>query len=96
VVSVDVGERTKPVVLHLKEPIRMVERLREAQERHGPEGRSRAQAGAERRRAGGGHQSIVPAPHGGANSTARTSSDAAVALSFGALVFARRFQSAVQ
>jgi hypothetical protein len=37
VVSVNVGERSKPVVLHLEEPIRMVEGLREPQERHGPE-----------------------------------------------------------
>jgi hypothetical protein len=29
-----VGERSKAVVLHLEEPIRMVERLRKAQERH--------------------------------------------------------------
>jgi hypothetical protein len=40
VVSVNVGERSKAVVLHLEEPIRMVEGLREAQERHGPECRS--------------------------------------------------------
>jgi hypothetical protein len=40
VVSVNVGERSKPVVLHLEEPIRMVEGLREPQERHGPECRS--------------------------------------------------------
>jgi hypothetical protein len=37
VVSVNVGERSKAVVLHLKEPIRMVEGIREPQERHGPE-----------------------------------------------------------
>jgi hypothetical protein len=36
VVSVNVGERSKPVVLHLEEPIEMVERLREAQERNAP------------------------------------------------------------
>jgi methionine-rich copper-binding protein CopC len=41
VVSVDVGERSEAVVLHLEEPVRMVERLREAQERRGPECRSR-------------------------------------------------------
>jgi hypothetical protein len=35
-VSVAVGERAKAVVLHLEEPIRMVEGLREPQERHGP------------------------------------------------------------
>jgi hypothetical protein len=40
VVSVNVGERSKAVVLHLEEPIRMVERLRKAKERHGPECRS--------------------------------------------------------
>jgi hypothetical protein len=34
VVSVNVGERSKAVVLHLKEPIRTFERLRKAQERH--------------------------------------------------------------
>jgi hypothetical protein len=37
VVPVDVGERSKAVVLHLKEPVRIVKRLREAQKRHGPE-----------------------------------------------------------
>ena len=46
VVSVDVGERSKAVVLHLEEPIRMVERLREPQERHGPECRRRFRADA--------------------------------------------------
>jgi hypothetical protein len=50
VVSVNVGERSKPVVLHLEEPIRMVEGLREPQERHGPECR---EAFFERTRSGG-------------------------------------------
>jgi hypothetical protein len=40
VVYVNVGERSKAVVLHLEEPIRIVERLRESHERHGPECRS--------------------------------------------------------
>ena len=40
------GERSKAVVLDLEEPVPMVEALREPQERHGPEGRSRAQADA--------------------------------------------------
>jgi hypothetical protein len=44
VVSVDVGEGSEPVVLHLEEPIGMVEGLREAQERHGPECRRRFRA----------------------------------------------------
>jgi hypothetical protein len=39
-VSVNVGERSKAVVLHLEEPLRRVERLRKPQERHGPECRS--------------------------------------------------------
>ena len=47
VVTVNVGERTKPVVLHLKEPIGMVEGLRKAQERHGPEWLSRSRTDAE-------------------------------------------------
>jgi hypothetical protein len=38
--ALGVGERSKAVVLHLEEPIRMVERLRKAKERHGPECRS--------------------------------------------------------
>ena len=44
VVSVDVGECSEAIVLHLEEPLRMVERLREAQERHGPECRRRFSA----------------------------------------------------
>jgi hypothetical protein len=35
VVSVDVGQRSKAVVLHLEEPVWMVERLREPQQRPG-------------------------------------------------------------
>jgi hypothetical protein len=35
-----VGERSKAVVLHLEEPIRVVEWLREPQERHGSECRT--------------------------------------------------------
>ena len=46
VVSVNVGQRSKPVVLHLEEPIRMVERLRQPQQRHGPECRRRSCADA--------------------------------------------------
>jgi hypothetical protein len=85
-VTVDVGERSKSVVLHLEEPIGMVERLGQAQERHGPECRSRFWTDAERRRAGGRHQSIVPARHDRLQLN-RTSSlaIAPVALSLGCL-----------
>jgi hypothetical protein len=38
VVTVNVGERTKPVVLHLKEPIGMVEGLRKARSGMGRSG----------------------------------------------------------
>ena len=69
VVSVDVGERAKAVVFHLEEPIRMVEGLREPQERHGPECPSRVEADLEPRSAGG-HRSIVPAPPTHSNWTA--------------------------
>jgi len=41
VVAVDVGEGSKAVVLHLEEPIGMIEGLRETQEGHGPEWRGR-------------------------------------------------------
>jgi hypothetical protein len=41
VVSIDVGERSEAVVLHLEEPILMIERLREPQERHGAKCRTR-------------------------------------------------------
>ena len=45
-VSVNVGEGSKAVVLHLEEPIGMVKGLREPQERHGPEVAARARADA--------------------------------------------------
>jgi hypothetical protein len=70
VVTVDVGEGSEPVVLHLEEPIRMIEGFRQPQERHGPECRSLFWADAYRRRAGGRHPSIVRAPNGNSNSTA--------------------------
>jgi hypothetical protein len=41
-----VGEGSEAVVLHLEEPIGMVEGFREAQERHGPECRRRVWADA--------------------------------------------------
>jgi hypothetical protein len=72
--SVNVGERSRSVVLHLEEPIRMVERLREPQERHGPEWWRRLETGGLRRRAGAGAL-IVPAPMGGTNSIAQMVTD---------------------
>jgi hypothetical protein len=66
VVTVNVGERSKPVVLHLEEPIRMVEVLREAQERHGPECQGLFWTDGQRSRAGG-HATIVQHPITGAN-----------------------------
>jgi hypothetical protein len=44
--ALGVGERSEAVVLHLEEPLRMVERLRKPQERHGPEWQSSLEAGA--------------------------------------------------
>jgi hypothetical protein len=50
-VAVDVGERAEPVVFQLEEPIRMVERLRDPHQRHGPPHEGHG-AGAERNASG--------------------------------------------
>ena len=71
--SVDVGERSEAVVLYLEEPIRVVERPREAQERHGRSAPAVTGRAASKGVLGQARSRFVPSPCiGGANSTGQT------------------------